>query len=66
MPSRPALACPASDPTDLAALLAELDDLNRRAQALRLRLSKLESPSAKRPGWPILRMGNQPASPARA
>jgi hypothetical protein len=56
------LSAPASAP-DLAALLAELDDLTDRAAVLRNRLAAMRAPGAVRPGWPIRRIGAAQVDP---
>jgi hypothetical protein len=66
MPAPAVILSPsASGPApDLAALLAELDDLTDRAAALRARLAALRAPGAPRPGWPIRRVGPGPGTHA--
>ncbi len=66
MPLHPAPVPPVAPSADLAALIGELDDLNRRATMLRARLAHLETRSGNRPGWPIRRLCTPPPDPTRA
>jgi hypothetical protein len=50
-------------PQDPGLLLAELETLTERAAVLRAQLAQAAPAMARRPGWPIRRVGDAPPRP---
>lgn len=58
-----AQASPLPVPQDPGLLLAELETLTERAAVLRAQLAQAAPAMARRPGWPIRRVGDAPPRP---